>query len=440
VIYFKCDGLWREQLVPDKGSGAGYVTYTSYGTGAKPKIYGSKNESSTGDWTDRGSNIWSNKDASFTVDVGNLIFQDGTCGTKQKTLVACDAQGDFFYSFTGDSLCMYSVGNPATVYGDIECALYWSIGLINIVGTCCYVEISNLDLRYAGGETIAMYGTTNNHIKIHDCDLSYGGGADMMSDYTVRYGNGIDWWQNGSDCEVYNNRIDNMYDAGISPQCTGTVGVFNNISIHNNIISNCVYSFEYFNRQAGSTTDSLFIYNNTCTDAGSGWSYTQRWDAAYGMHVRFAGPAATTTTKLRIWNNIFDNAQTAAFYLCVAADSSSVDLDYNVYNATNVAYVEDKATAYTTLSSWRTYSKDDAHSVSGDPSLNADFSLPAGSNAIDIGKDVDLTTDYFGNIIDASPDIGACEYISTPVPTPRVNSVIQYNGKKVSYNGKTIKE
>jgi len=70
-----------------------------------------------------------------------------------------------------------------------------------------------------------------------------------------------------------------------------------------------------------------------------------------------------------------------------------------------------------TLATWRTSTGYDNNSpVPADPlfvSAGTDFSLQAGSPAINAGVDVGLTTDYLGNAIVGLPDIGAYEYQSS---------------------------
>ncbi len=58
VVHFRCGDSWREQLIPVKGNQNGYVTYTSYGEGPKPLLFGSISKSRPSDWKDEGNNIW----------------------------------------------------------------------------------------------------------------------------------------------------------------------------------------------------------------------------------------------------------------------------------------------------------------------------------------------------------------------------------------------
>lgn len=55
-VRFKKDGLWRGTLKPKSGSEGRPITYTSFGKGEKPRIYGSVHLKSC--WTPAGENLW----------------------------------------------------------------------------------------------------------------------------------------------------------------------------------------------------------------------------------------------------------------------------------------------------------------------------------------------------------------------------------------------
>jgi hypothetical protein len=78
-------------------------------------------------------------------------------------------------------------------------------------------------------------------------------------------------------------------------------------------------------------------------------------------------------------------------------------------------------TVYTTESTWEAASSETG-SVWSNPlfvsTVTPDFSLQAGSPAINAGVDVGLTTDYVGNAIVGLPDIGAYEDQSSPAGCP----------------------
>ena len=72
VVRFRRGDLWRGQIRAKTG-----VTYTAYGTGEKPKLYGSPEDGANPDkWfaTDT-ENIW--RYAGWPEDVGTIVFYDG---------------------------------------------------------------------------------------------------------------------------------------------------------------------------------------------------------------------------------------------------------------------------------------------------------------------------------------------------------------------------
>ena len=124
-----------------------------------------------------------------------------------------------------------------------------------------YAIFENLDLRFGGGHGIAGGNTQN--IIARACDVSYmGGGAFYILPYGwLRYGNGIEFWGNAKDNLVEQCRISQIYDAALTNQNEGSTVVQENIIYRNNLISGAEYSFEYWNRPAGSVTNNIFFIN-----------------------------------------------------------------------------------------------------------------------------------------------------------------------------------
>ncbi len=75
-ILFECGGIWRntEQsaqswagaLIPASGEPGNPVTYSAYGTGEKPTLYGSVSASDETDWGETAPHIWGTRCASRT--------------------------------------------------------------------------------------------------------------------------------------------------------------------------------------------------------------------------------------------------------------------------------------------------------------------------------------------------------------------------------------
>ncbi|MFA6336135.1 MAG: right-handed parallel beta-helix repeat-containing protein, partial [Bacteroidales bacterium] len=190
-VLFKKGDIWREYIsfVPPAGTASGRIVYSSYGTGNKPLFYGSKEENEDSDWTDQGGNIWKNADAQFNYGdgVGNLIFNgEESVGHKELTMGSVNAQGDWFWNDAERAVYLYSVGNPGTVYTDIECALDRTIITL---GARDYITLDGLDVRYGGYHGIeGAYG--NDNITIKNCHISFIGGCEFP-DEMARVGNGI---------------------------------------------------------------------------------------------------------------------------------------------------------------------------------------------------------------------------------------------------------
>jgi len=174
-ILFKRGSTWRligENFTPNSGTSGGDVIVSCYGTGAKPILCASKQENQTSDWTNLGSNLWQDADAAFggsgtSYDVGCLWFNNGTSvGVKKQTIGAVTAQGDFWFDFANNRIRMYSVGNPATFYSNIECTLKDNV--IETHGTS-YITFDRLDIRLTGAHGI--HSEPSSHITIKHCDI-----------------------------------------------------------------------------------------------------------------------------------------------------------------------------------------------------------------------------------------------------------------------------
>ena len=406
AVFFKRGDVFRGTLVSTStGSSGQRIIYSAYGTGARPLILGSKDLSSTSSWSEVLDNIWETPSGvSETGYMGNLIFDHETsCGVRKTTLGDCSAQGEFFLdeSASGDgSIYLYSVGNPAQHYSHIEAGGVFSENVVSLEAAS-YLTLSNLDVRYSANNGIFLQDT--DHIIVEDCSVAWIGGMYYMGG-PVRMGNGIQMWVSNSNIILRYNRIDQIYDAGVSPQGGGTYTQAN-IQMSYNLISNCGYSYEVFT-SAGSTLDNVTFDNNTCVGAGNQWSATQRPDTGNARHVmNWEGGGTVTSCNIR--NNIFKDSTNTAFRF---GDEVAFDVDYNLYDVATLGTVS--SSTCTTLSDWQTRTSQDSHSLSGDPGLVSptDLHLQSSSPARDRGTDIGLTRDYDGVPIGGLPDMGALEY------------------------------
>jgi len=407
-ILFNRGQTWREQLVPDSGSVSGHITYGAYGLGNKPLLLGSVTKNLTGDWTDQTGNLWKTATNSFLIDVGNLIFNnEASCGIKQMSATpTLDTQGDFWYDFDNNSITMYSVGNPATFYTNIECALRQNA--VELGNGQDYVILDGLDIRYAGSHAVGCI--HNDNIIIRNNHISFIGGGDAGNNYSYRYGNGIEFAEGATNCLAEKNVIDNCFDTTTTSQGGGANHIASNVIFRNNICSNSEMLFEYWQKGTGANVDSVYFENNTCINAGSGWGHNQRPDSQGRSLALYA--SEITPTNIYVRNNIFYGSTDYVVFIQDATAMAGVTVDYNCYYPTSGNIFEWDWSSYT-FTNYKIATSQDAHSISADPLFisTSDFHLQSGSPAINAGVTIATVTDDYDGVsrTNNTYDIGAYE-------------------------------
>lgn len=322
----------------------------------------------------------------LSMDVGNIIFDDGrSVGVKKWSLAELKRQGDFWYDGQNWRVVMYSERNPAEVYRSIELALRRHI--ID-QSNKHHIVYEDLALRYGAAHGIG--GGNTHHIIVRNCDISYIGGGHQFTrpdGIPVRYGNGIEFWGNAHDNLVEGCRIWEVYDAALTNQNGGpNVKQFNIIYRHN-IIWNCEYSFEYWNRPESSETFNIHFEHNTCVNAGYGWGHLQRPNPN-GRHLMFYLNSARTS-KFYVRYNIFYNATDS----CLRMQNDwrqGLIMDYNCWYQPKgtLAWLEFLGLQFT-HKQFEEYQRQvglDAHSIFADPKFvnidKLDFRLSDDSPAL----------------------------------------------------------
>ncbi len=329
-VLFRRGQTWRGQLVPRSGSAEGVITYGAFGEGPKPILVGSVAANRREEWQSAGPGLWVTVTRSVVlpVDVGNLIFDQGkSTGIKRWSETDLRQDGDYFYDAGARRVTLRSDEHPATRHRSIELALRRHI--IDQGGRG-YVTYENLDLRYGAAHGIG--GGNTHHVTVRDCDFSYIGGGHQFTrpdGQPVRFGNGIEFWSSARDCLVEGCRLWEIYDAALTNQGDGT-NTQQNITYRRNVIWNCEYSFEYWNRGPASLTRDIVFEHNTCVDAGFGWGHRQRPDPN-GRHLMFYDNTAATTNVV-IRHNIFSGATDSLLRLHGRDWTAALAMDYNVWH------------------------------------------------------------------------------------------------------------
>jgi hypothetical protein len=350
----------------------------------------------------------------LSVDVGNIIFNNESfCGIKVKTYLDLNDQGKFWYDQDNTTLKLYSVSNPAMFYTNIEIALTQHI--INETGKS-YVTYENLDLRYGAAHGIG--GGSTHHIQIKDMNISWIGGGYLpgYGDGKVRYGNGIEFWSAAHDNTVERSAFNQIYDAALTAQGSGTSYEAYNIYFINNIVNNSEYSYELWGDPASSSLHDIYFENNTCLNAGFGWGHIQRPDPN-GAHLMFWGHKDVQTNNIYIRNNIFYESSNYGSRYDNTAMLTKVKVDYNCWFESYGSLALIAGTNYDYATQWFSYlnvSGQDIHSVHANPLLNSDYTLTKNSPCIDTGIAITTVTKDYNRTMRPQGkkyDIGAFEYI-----------------------------
>ncbi len=352
AVLLERGGLWREKFTVPKG-----VTVSAYGTGDKPKVYGSPENGANPDkWTlvyyneDTGARIWRYENDKMT-DVGTLVL-DGGEGFAMKEIptskgnsfvvrgttdvlfdyrVELDKNFEFFHranSVVSNGIINASTavgplyfrcdnGNPGTVFDSIE---FNTKG--NVVGIGgANVTIDNLCIMYGGSHGIGA-GTVTN-LTVTNCEVGWIGGsvqsynANGTTDgRATRFGNGIEVYGGCNGYTIDNCYVYQCYDAGVTHQLSGrSTGNYEMIDVtySNNLITECVYSIEYF---FGAYTEDSGLYkrygkgvlfdSNFMRRAGFGFG-SFRPDGKNQRHIR-SGSSENWFEDFTVKNNIFDRS------------------------------------------------------------------------------------------------------------------------------------
>jgi len=424
IVLFKRAEIFRGNLVAQSGSSSAYIQYGAYGTGPKPRFYGSVNRSGTGNWSSVGTNLWRTYDVETAdgsvVDAGSIIFNnEQSVGIKVSSPGQANSQGEFYSNVGDGTVTMYSVGNPGSVYSVIEIALKKNLISQFFKG---YIMYTDLDLRYTGAHGIG--GTEDHHTITRSVDFSYIGGSYLTG--TTRYGNGVEFYNGGNNHIVEQCTFNQIYDVAMTAQGNETGYEVYNLYFRNNIVTNCEQSFEFWVRGSGSSAHDIYFLNNTCSNAGMGWSHLQRPDPN-GTHLLFWG-SNTTFYDIHIRNNIFSNALNYGIFEASTSwsnlNAANISINNNDWHLLDTDDMVGIMTGWTTgptttnysYSYYRTNTGHDANSITSDPLLNPNGSIAASSPCINAGVASSFVQDDFVGTSRPQAgtyDIGAYEYINS---------------------------
>lgn len=327
AVLLRRGDLWRGHIKSKSG-----VTYSAYGKGEKPKIYGSPcNAAKEGEWTETETPNVYVYNLELPNDIGTLVFNDGaSCAikvmkqtlengstvhleTKEPFSDYRDLKADLeFYHDYKEAKRLYlysSEGNPAKRFKSIELLVK-----TNIIYAGNNVTIDNLCLKYCGAHGIGS-GTTKG-LTVTNCELGWIGGSIQGESlfgrtHPTRFGNAIEIYGGCGQFLVDNCYIYQVYDAGITHQFSSggeESVIMKDVTYSNNLVEDCVYSIEYFLGKADNNSerfmDNINIHNNLLRRSGFGWG-KQRPDKSTPAHIK-SWAHYNRASNFVIKNNIFD--------------------------------------------------------------------------------------------------------------------------------------
>lgn len=331
TVLFERGGIYRGDNIGLKSG----VTYGSYGSGAKPAIYGSsENYIGAGKWVGTAySNVWKCSNT-FSRDIGTIVFNHGEAvGIKKignsdylnTNVSELKHNFEFYQDSATGQLYLYLERNPSDIFYDIE--ICQKANILKADAGCTGVTIDNLSVKYGGGHAIRFDSNASN-ITITNCEIAFVGGS--IQSGTTRYGNGIEFWNGCSDIKVQSNWIYQIYDAGITHQGgTDSEGGYTQqrITLKNNLLEYCSYTLEFYvgNPDTDAMKDITYE-DNIIRFAGYGWGMVRPDSFAVAAINAWGQQGKYSIENFKVQNNIFDVSNNA---LIVQYHAEKLDITYD---------------------------------------------------------------------------------------------------------------
>ncbi len=362
AVLFERGGVYRGQITA-KFEG---VTYSAYGTGDKPKLYGSGEDcADASKWTQTDvPNIWKFY-KKMSEDVGTLVFNDGeACAIKCcirtdpdgtttnnttkkpfKTYADLAAEEDLhFYQDknTGEIWLRSDQGNPGTRWKSIEMNPKHNVIALTADG----VTVDNLCIKYGGAHGVG--GGTRKDITVQNCEFGWIGGTIQTYNLNgnnpgvpTRYGNAVELYGGCENYKITNCYFYQIYDAAVTHQINGSgkLITMKNIEYSDNVMEYCNYSIEYFLSHLELDNKSMIsncvMKNNQMWYAGYGFC-EQRPDKGQDAHIKSwmnvtANEKRNPAEDFHVENNLFAFAKGMFLQIWSDVDGSMPTMKGNTY-------------------------------------------------------------------------------------------------------------
>jgi uncharacterized repeat protein (TIGR02059 family) len=388
-ILFNCGDLWRETLtIPSSGTSSSPVYFGSYGSGAKPKIYGSN----TTTWTNYSGNIWVS--ASTFTDPYAGTYQGGVYFEKSgvtswghvKKAAIVNLSAEYDWTWVSGNIYVYAASDPTTRYDAVE---------INQRDNCIelnnknYLVIDNLDIRYSkiagikeewpfdGEIGLEVKYCHVSHIGVKNSNVGYGIEC-YHSNTNINHNNVSECGRRGISSHVQDaavgarlhdiifeyNTVYNCYHAGISTVSDIDGATLENVYVRYNLVYDdltqqttapegypslhygitgkrnsknvTLVNINYYcNISLNSTFSSVEINSAENTNVYNNVFYGVNPNSdAFSGQIYLSGSMKNCSIKNNIFynNNVFaHNSYWPCIYSTYEPDKATIDIDYNIY-------------------------------------------------------------------------------------------------------------
>lgn len=288
-VLFKCGDTFYGTINFNIKSEDGNMFYIgSYGDGEKPIISGANILINR--------NAWILEDGLYKIDLSNydnfqgigktnwepynigfISDETGNIHGNRKRLKN-QIRNDFDFYCENNYLYIKCNSNPSDELGKIK-----FVSRNNLIYLASNTILDGLNVENTGAHGIVKKLSEIHNVIIQNCIIqNIGGSVQIDSSYT-RYGNGIEFWNQGSNIVIKNNIVRNTYDAGFTIQGNTVTTGFENVECYNNIFDSCTYPIEIFcgnnNKQKIEIgIKNCNIYSNIIVNQARGWGYVARPD------------------------------------------------------------------------------------------------------------------------------------------------------------------
>lgn len=351
-VMFRRGDVWRGSISTREG-----VTYSAYGRGAKPRIYGSPCDAAVeGRWVATDTPNVYMYDGEISSDVGTLVFNGGEAGCAFKVIKVLrnglpalhietgevfesyrdlKRDLDLYHDYRGAKriyLCS-TEGNPSERFSSIELLTHGHI----IYGNNG-VHIDNLCLKYCGSHAIGS-GTTKG-LKVTNCEIGWIGGSIQFENPTgapTRFGNAVEIYGGCEDFTIDNCYVYQVYDAALTHQHQGDTQellTMKNVSYTRCLVEDCVYAIEYFLGREDTLKEHYMLNvrfeRNILRRAGMGWG-SQRPDKITPAIIKSWSHHNNRAFNYHIRRNIFDRSTFDLLNIGYRDSYSAPQMERNTY-------------------------------------------------------------------------------------------------------------